>query len=112
MPYVVRDENLNIVSLHQDSQGVDSEELPMSHPDVLKFLNSQGDETHTALIHLAESDLAMARVIEDLVETLIYKGVITMDDLPVAAQKKLTSRQTIRGSLDDALEVFGGGKFI
>jgi len=83
----------------------------MNHPDIMAFLSTQ-DGAAATLLDLAESDLEMARVVEDLVELLILKGVISLDDLPSKAQDKLSRRQVWRGSLEEALAVFGGGKVI
>lgn len=43
-----------------------------------------------------ESDLQMARVLEDLISILIEKNVIRFTDLPQAAQKRLNDRQNMR----------------
>jgi hypothetical protein len=62
---------------------------------------------------LAQSDLEMVRVLEDLVGLLIERSVIRFTDLPIAAQKKLLSRQELRNQhqgmnlLDDG-EDFAG----
>ncbi len=45
---------------------------------------------------LARSDAGMARVLEDLVDSLVVKGVIAMADLPAAARDKITTRQAWR----------------
>jgi len=42
------------------------------------------------------SDLEFIRVIEDLTETLIAKGVIAEADLPAQAQAKIQSRRALR----------------
>lgn len=111
MPFVLRDPNGNIAAIYQNPhEGVD-EELPMNHPDILAFLSTQDGATAT-LLDLAESDMAMARVVEDLISLLVMKNLISYEDLPPAAQEKLHRRQEWRGSLDEALAVFGGGKVI
>ena len=48
---------------------------------------------------LVGSDLAMARVLEDLINLLIDQSVIRFTDLPSGAQAKLLSRQNTRASL-------------
>lgn len=48
---------------------------------------------------LASSDEELIRVIEDVVNTLVTKGVITMSDLPSAAADKLTARAQQRAGL-------------
>ena len=49
---------------------------------------------------LALSDVAdMGRISEDLINTLVTKGVLALTDLPQAAQTKLAARQTQRAKL-------------
>lgn len=54
-----------------------------------------------------ESDIQMARVLEDLIDLLVERNIIHFTDLPEAAQHRLNQRQTMRrktqlsGLLDD-----------
>lgn len=48
---------------------------------------------------LVGTDLALARVLEDLVNLLIDKSVIRFTDLPQGAQAKLLARQNTREAL-------------
>jgi hypothetical protein len=50
---------------------------------------------------LYESDLEIIRVLEDLIDVLIGKGVIVLTDLPEAAQAKLAERRNLRSHLSD-----------
>lgn len=43
-----------------------------------------------------ESDIQLARVLEDLISMLIERNLIRFTDFPVAAQKRLIDRQTMR----------------
>lgn len=43
-----------------------------------------------------ESDIQLARVLEDLITILIDGNVIRFTDFPVAAQKRLNERQSMR----------------
>lgn len=43
-----------------------------------------------------DSDLGMVRVIEDIIEVLEKKGLISLDELPEAAQKKILERRKMR----------------
>ena len=47
---------------------------------------------------LDETDKNMARVMEDVVNLLVDKGIICFTDLPLAAQQKLAQRKKLRGS--------------
>jgi hypothetical protein len=48
---------------------------------------------------LIETDAGVPRVLDDLVGTLVTKGVITLTDLPQAAQDKIAARKALRTSL-------------
>ncbi len=111
MPFVQRNTNGQIIGLVRTPQIGFDEELAMNHPDVLAFLHASGD-AHEALLDLTQSDLAMVRVLEDLIEILMLKGALSMDELPEAARNKLEHRRELRGSLDEVLETFGGNKVI
>lgn len=54
---------------------------------------------------LSQTDLALARVLEDLIDTLIAKGLIQFTDLPAAAQSKLLNRRETRAALSDPLQL-------
>lgn len=54
---------------------------------------------------LSQSDTAIARVLEDLVDVLITRGVIQFTDLPQAAQEKLLSRRQTRAKLGNSLNL-------
>lgn len=43
-----------------------------------------------------ESDIQLARVLEDLINILIESNMIRFTDFPVAAQKRLNERQSMR----------------
>jgi len=53
-----------------------------------------------------ESDLALARVIEDLIEILIDKKLIMVTDFPASAQKKLLDRRGLRKEFDLVEDLF------
>ena len=57
---------------------------------------------------LSQSDTAIARVLEDLVDVLITRGVIQFTDLPIAAQDKLLSRRQTRARLKNSLDLLPG----
>lgn len=61
--------------------------------------------TQDAEALLSQSDSAIARVLEDLVDVLITRGVIQFTDLPDAAQDKLLSRRQTRARLKDSLDL-------
>ena len=59
----------------------------------------RGDDPE-GLAALRASDLEVVRVLEDLIQVLIEKGVIQFTELPEPAQKKLLQRKRLRRSSD------------
>jgi hypothetical protein len=128
MPYIRRDAEGNISGLVETPDGPDPEQASISDPEVMAFLF--GDERARGIpegcnLHAPqclevifglqeqrklffESDLAMARVVEDLVNLLITKGVLRFTDLPEAAQKKLLARSEARTDLTNQSPLIGG----
>lgn len=62
-------------------------------------------ESSTRADALSQSDTAMARVLEDLIDTLIDRGLMQFTDLPDAAQTKLLTRRQTRAALRDPLQL-------
>jgi hypothetical protein len=54
---------------------------------------------------LSQTDTGLARVLEDLIDVLITRGVIQFTDLPDAAQSKLLERRETRASLTNRLQL-------
>jgi len=54
---------------------------------------------------LSQTDAGLARVLEDLIDVLINRGLIQFTDLPAAAQAKLLERRQTRASLVNRLEL-------
>ena len=61
------------------------------------------DSEHTNA--LSQTDIGLARVLEDLVDVLITRGLIQFTDLPEAAQAKLLERRQTRASLTNRLQL-------
>ena len=97
MLYVRRDQNGRINAVFRNQQRNAKETLKSDHPDIVDFLftsDSDGREVDNWI----RNDLAMARVVEDLVDVLVRKDLIAFTDLPLEAQRKLVSRH---GRRDD-----------
>lgn len=100
MPYVIRDDDGNVVALSEVPLEEPPEEVEPDHPEVLDFVGrvvalreeGVGDPFLVA-------DLDFVRVAEDLIELLIKKGVIALAELPPEAQEKLMGRRALRHSL-------------
>lgn len=57
---------------------------------------------------LARMDVDFIRVLEDLIDVLVAKGVINLTDLPPQALDKLSQRRRVRRRLRDALDLIEG----
>ena len=69
--------------------------LSVSRAALREQLGELGTEPPT-MAGLARSDLALARVLEDLIDVLIDRQVLRFTDLPQAAQDKLVQRRSLR----------------
>lgn len=94
MLYALRNDKGRIVSLSETMQE-GAEIADLKNPDVLAFL-SVNDDTVTPDAYLGHSDLAIARIVEDLIELLVSRNLIIFTDLPDAAQRKLLTRRLAR----------------
>ncbi len=102
MPYVSRNAQGQIESLHRTSSDTASEFVDDRHPDLLEFLDSLDDgETFSSL------DAGFVRVIEDLVDVLLAKNILNITDLPAEAQAKLFARKGFRDRVSsNSLQLF------
>ena len=100
MPYVTRDQNGRIAAAHATQSAEATEKLAPGDPDLVEFLGQTSDPAglQNALV---VSDLALVRVLEDLITVLIDKRIIMLTDLPKAAQQKLAHRYDMRSQLAD-----------
>lgn len=102
MPYVSRDPQGAIASLHRVASAEASEFLPDQHADVRAFIGAE------EAAQFAKLDADFVRVLEDVIDTLIAKNIINITDLPTEAQLKLFSRKTYREHrAAHALRLFG-----
>jgi len=73
-------------------------------PEIKAFLaNSQNDELVKNV--LSKLDLDMVRVIEDMVDLMIQKGLILFTDLPEPVQNKLLFKKSVRQSLNSEINL-------
>jgi len=95
MPYVIRDADGRVSGLTRDPAGPDADSLPPDHPEILAFLfGAEGGSGH-----FLAADLALIRVVEDVIAVLVEKQLIAITDLPPAAQDKLFERRSLRAFL-------------
>jgi hypothetical protein len=106
MAYVKRDENGNIIHVYDAPQADATESISITDPELIEFLK-ETENSDAAKAALSGSDLALVRVLEDLINTLIDKQVILFTDLPEAAREKLANREKIRHQLSDLTNLVG-----
>ena len=97
MFYVQRDQNNALVRVEAQAYAEATETLPADHHEIQAWF--AGDEIEDSLKQLKNSDLEMIRVLDDLIQVLTRKGVISVTDLPPAAQAKLMDRNQAREAL-------------
>jgi len=88
MPYVRRDAQGTLLSLHRTAEAGASEWLDDADPLVLAFLPPADG--------FQRLDADFIRVLEDLIDVLVQRRVINMTDLPAAALDKLAARRDHR----------------
>lgn len=102
MPFVQRDASGQIVAVSQvPSDGMAA--IASDHPDLQDFLGELGEEAR----QISATDQDFVRVLEDVVELLIGRGVILFTDLPPSAQEKMLHRQALRSNLPGSLNLLG-----
>lgn len=104
MPYVQRDAAGRIVAVSATENETVREWMEEGSHDLNAFLldmalGKEGVDAN-AVRALSESDLAMIRVVEDVVDLLIEQNLLRFTDLPSAAQEKLMERRSLRSSLN------------
>ncbi len=105
MPYVLLNEEGHILAVH--TEAVDGAvEVAPDDPALKEFIYRNHPEA-AKRDELIKSDLALARVMEDLIDVLIEKGVIMFTDFPKGAQKKLLERRGFRKEFSYVQNLFG-----
>jgi hypothetical protein len=106
MPYIQRDSSGRIVGLFGEQGDPAREWLEPDSAELQAFVKGlMGSGSSEVLVKLAGTDTAIARVLEDLIETLIGKNLIRFTDLPDAAQDRLIERRLLRDSVN-TLQLF------
>lgn len=91
--YIKRDEQGRIELVSKAMSPDCREAIAPDSPELLAFLEQDQNQR---IWELRNSDLEFVRVLEDVIELLMDKGVISFTDLPDAAREKLMSRQSMR----------------
>lgn len=95
MPYVKRKANGLIDALFCEKQPDAEEEISSYSPEVLEFLKIQTND-NVPREFLVKTDVELVRVVEDLINLLVDKGVILLTELPHEAQRKIVTRRCAR----------------
>lgn len=97
MLYIKRDSDYQIVAIFNKPQADAQEPTSLENPDVIEFLSSCESAQQ---VQLLQSDLQLIRVIEDLVQILLDKNIISITDFPTTVIEKLVERRGIRSKIE------------
>lgn len=103
MPFVKRDETGKVIAVSQEPVSGFDEELSKDDPAVSAFFLGISGEDHS----LDATDQDLIRVLEDVVDLLIAKGLILFTELPADAQQKIMRRQQLRSEMINTLNLIG-----
>jgi len=105
MPFVHRNEEGTILAVYEDHlEG--TEEVQSDDPALVAFIQKNIPSV-VPQDDWIQSDLALSRVMEDLIDILIDKKVIMFTDFPEGAQEKLLSRRGFRKEFSYVENLFG-----
>lgn len=93
MVFVKRDQHHNIIAIFEKDTKKELEELSEDNKELIAFLARCQLEKKSSFL---KADLELIRVIEDLIQILIAKNVISITDFPISAIEKLVVRNKIR----------------
>ena len=94
MPFVKRNEEGSIVAVGDHRDEYLSEEVYQNDMQLRAFLMGVAKERSL----MGETDVDFIRVVEDLIDILIRKNVLSFTDLPPEAQAKMRLRQSLRNN--------------
>ena len=106
MPFITRDQDGKINAVHEGPTADAAEEVGDDNPELRAYLAGLEQEGELKE-DLVASDAEMARVTEDLIETLISKNVIMLTDLPRKAQEKILLRRRMREHMSEMVGLVG-----
>ena len=92
--FVKRDHQGRITAVSVQQESEFDEFVEAESAELQQFLKSQISSSS-----LEESDADFIRVLDDLINLLTEKRLIQFTDLPMAAQKKLLARESLRQSV-------------
>lgn len=98
MPFIRRDPEGQIVAVSELATEGMLEEIAGDDPALASFLR----RVRSGESALEASDQGFIRVLEDVIDLLIDKGVIAMRDLPQDARDKIELRRRLRRQMQGA----------
>lgn len=105
MPHILRDASGAVIGVFDQPSIGGTTDVPADDPELVAFLQGFAEAQETVRGRLTRADLDFIRVLEDLIASLIEKGVIALSDLPREAQRKLLDRATLRGKIAPHLPI-------
>ncbi|EPJ44553.1 MAG: hypothetical protein OFPII_34260 [Osedax symbiont Rs1] len=99
MLYATRNTEGKIIGI-SDVPSSTAEAIDKTHPDVRAFFSAHNADFSPDSF-LDESDITIARILDDLVDLLVQKNLIMFTELPSEAQKKLLSRRVVRSLIQN-----------
>ena len=98
MFYAERDDKGNIVAIRKEPESDSDTVDVVSEEELMAFLSTQeNSDSYVSLLTL--SDTRVIRVLDDLIDVLTEKNIITLTDLPEEARQKIGSRKETREKL-------------
>ena len=95
MPFVKRDAAGDITAVSARPAGGCREEVTADDPALASFLATLQAGRNA----LADTDQDFVRVLEDVIDLLVERGVFSMQDLPEDARSKILRRKALRKRL-------------
>jgi hypothetical protein len=99
MVYVQRDAQGRLLRVERQPFDGMSEPIAVESEELQNWLKVK-EEVNARLESLHSSDLELIRVLEDVVNVLVDRGVIQYTDLPEAARAKLDQRAVARADIE------------
>lgn len=99
MAFIKRNDQGKVCAVF-DVETAGLEKMDFDNPELVEFISRCDSERRYDLL---QSDLKLIRVLEDLIDVLISKNIITITDFPQPVINKLLTRRSIRGRLSGAI---------
>jgi hypothetical protein len=97
----MRNELGEIIAVSEGHEAGFDDELNPDDLELAAFVSRLQEDSDS----IARTDLEFVRVLDDVVDLLISKGVILFTELPPSAQDKISRRQQLRSELGDQLNL-------